>query len=208
MKIQDITNEAVSGNLLYHATKIENAIKNLRDNSIKGYTSQRAWPDGVVRKDDDPLYDQHHILKGISTTRDFDFAKKFAGIVYVLDKDLIRQRYKIVPYNWGYLIGGGYIQTDKKREREEFVILNVLKKSYNELIDEWEQKYIHYDDGDEPEDFIDKFDYMFQPIGELKPLDKYLKGIFVNKDIVEIYGEDNEMVQEIMNHPKFRGIIN
>ena len=49
---------------------------------------------------------------------------------------------------------------------------------------------------------------MFQPIGELKPLDKYLKGIFVNKDIVEIYGEDNEMVQEIMSHPKFRGIIN
>lgn len=202
MKITDLV-EGVSDPLLYHAVSIERAARQLEDDTIHGYTSQRVWKDGVRRKEDDPKYKDHWQLKGISATRDFDFAKKFGGVVYVLDRNVLQQRYKIVPYNWGFHIAGSYVQRDKKREREEFVVFNVLKKSFDELEREWREKY----EDNDVDDFINKFDYMFAPKGSLHPLSKYLRGIFINEYLIEIYGEDHEDIHTVMTHPKFKGII-
>lgn len=205
MRIKQIT-EAVSDSLLYHAVKIEYAVKQLANDKIEGRSSQRVWPDGVRRKDDDEHYDDHWLLKGISTTRDFSFAKNFNNVVYILDRDLIAHNYKIIPYNWGFHIGGGFVQKDIKREREEFVVFNVLKKSFDDLAKEWENYIQHHDENPDEFEFISRHDYVFQPSGELKPLSRYLRGVMIADYIVKIYGEDNDMVRTIMSHPKFKGI--
>lgn len=205
MRITDIT-EAVSDSLLYHAVKIEYAVNQLANDKIEGYSSQRVWPDGVRRKEDDEHYEDHWLLKGISTTRDFSFAKGFNGVVYILDRDAIAHNFKIVPYNWGFHIGGGYAQKDIKREREEFIVFNTLKKSFDELKREWQQYIEKHDENPDEFEFVNQFDFMFKPSGVMKPLSRYLRGVMIADYIVEIYGEDNNMVKDIMSHPKFKGV--
>lgn len=205
MRITDIT-EAVSDSLLYHAVKIEYAVNQLANDKIEGRSHQRVWPDGVRRKEDDEHYEDHWLLKGISTTRDFSFAARWGGVVFILDRDRLAHNYKIVPYNWGFHIGGNYVQKDIKREREEFVVFNVLKKSFDELKRDWESYIEKRDENPDEFEFINQHDYMTMPSGELKPLSRYLRGVMLADYVIEIYGEDDPMVKDIMSHPKYRGI--
>lgn len=205
MRITDIT-EAVSDSLLYHAVKIEYAVKQLDNDRIEGRSHQRVWPDGVRRKEDDEHYEDHWLLKGISTTRDFSYATGWGGVIYILDRDRLAHNYKIVPYNWGFHIGGGYQQKDIKREREEFVVFNVLKKSFDDLTREWEKYNKQRNEKPDEFEFISQHDYMTMPSGELKPLSRYLRGVMLADYMIEIYGEDDPMIKAILSHPKYKGI--
>ena len=55
---------------------------NLINNKIDGYTWQRYWPDGKRRKDDDPDYNKSFYMKGLSLTREIDYAKSWNGVVF------------------------------------------------------------------------------------------------------------------------------
>lgn len=206
--IESNLNETVSKNLLYHALKVEHAYSQLKENCIIGRTFQRYWPDGIRRKEDDPDYEKSWQLKGISTTRDFDYAKKWGSVVYIFNKDLLAQKYKIIPYSWNFHFDSGDHDIKSKfrhkREREEFVVFGILKKTFDELEKEWLEKM------DNDDDFgINKIDYVIRhEKGKLDNLSKYLEGIMVDKGTIDIY-QDYEptlaMIQFIMDHPKFKG---
>lgn len=162
--------------ILYHSLKADRAKQCLSNNEIKGYTGHRMWEDGTLKKDDSLEYDDCFYMKGLSTTRSFEYAKNWNSVVLELDKDLLKHNHKIVLYNWGHLIGNGYKQRTIKRELEEFVVTGRM----------------------------DNFEIgSFR--GSLKGLDKFIVNIYIDEFIIDLYGEDDENIKFIMNHPKFNG---
>ena len=118
---------------LYHAIKSKNAITALKEDKLGGYSIQRIWPDGKRLKDDEPGYEKSNYMRGISTTRDIEYANKWNDVIFVFDPTKLKTKYKVVPYNWGYSIGRGYIQGSRmKREREEFVITGFSEGQKND----------------------------------------------------------------------------
>jgi translation initiation factor IF-1 len=106
------------GNVVYHGMKIPFAMQALRADKLEGRTIQRYWPDGKRMKDNQPGYDESFWLKGFSTTRDIKYAQTWGEVVLELDKNKIAQRFKIIPFNWGYSIPA---DNHHKKEREEFI---------------------------------------------------------------------------------------
>ena len=147
-------------NMLYHALDFNKLEKFLKDDIIPGYSYQRYWKDGLMRKDNDPDYNNSNWYKGISTTRDMNFAKEWSHTFIVLDQDKIKQDYKVVPYQWNYSIGADYVK-DHKKEREEFIITG-----YEE-----DENMLHI------------------PKGSIKPLSKYIIGFYLSDYTIAVEKE-------------------
>lgn len=69
-----------NNNYVFHALKKENATSSLSEGKIQGYTSQRVWPDGNRRKENDDGYEDSYFIKGLSTTRELDFALRWGQL--------------------------------------------------------------------------------------------------------------------------------
>lgn len=173
--------------LLYHAIKSDRAIVALTENKLGGYSFQRAWEGGKRLKDDDINYEKSDYLRGISTSRDIEYCAKWNDVIFVFDRKKIKDKYKILPYNWGYSIGHGYNQgSNVKREREEFIITG-----FNENIKK------------DPKNL--KFQKMIsKPNGYIEPLDKYLIGFFISDYVGEYMNDD--IKQQLQSHPKYLGV--
>lgn len=151
-------------------------------------------------------------MKGISTTRDIEYAKGWGDVIYLLDKDKIRQHFKVIPYSWGYSIpqsstpGMGQTLFHKfrhKREREEFIVLATIEKSFDQLEQEWIELYSEAEEPVKP--FVNMFDYMFGKKGEID-LNNILKGVLiVNKETSLMKDEELEAIKK---HSKFKGFVN
>jgi hypothetical protein len=177
-KFQEFINEESSRAPLYHAIKFDRGKRALYNNKLDCYSFQRTWPEGKRLKDDQPGYYDSQYLRGISLSRDFNYAKNWNDIVFEFDQDKLKHKFKIIPYNWGYSIGGGYIQGDRmKREREEFLITGVT----------------------------DKLD-INQPVGSIEPLDKYLTGFWIDNFLTTLNGYDD--IEQLMEHSLFCGFFN
>ena len=134
MRISEILNEAATAPL-YHGTTFANALEIVRDGAFKGFTSI-----GMDRK---PYY-------GISSTRsprlshlDHDPSEKAwqkdtiegFNVIFVLDQNKIRQRYKLMPFD--FFRGHRTISVfspevnklrDARSESEEFIVIGKNKK--------------------------------------------------------------------------------
>ena len=172
--------------VLYHAIKSDRAITALNENKLGGYSIQRTWDGGKRLKDDHPEYDNSNYLRGLSTSRDIEYCAKWNDVIFVFDKEKIKNKYKILPYNWGYSIGRGYNQgINAKREREEFIITGFNK-------------------GFKSDDRNQKFFKMYSnPNGYIEPLDKYLIGFFISNYVGEYMNAD--IKQQLQSHPKYLG---
>lgn len=152
---------------LYHAIEFKKGEKAIRSNKLDCYSFQRIWDEGKRLKDDDPEYYKSKYLRGISLSRDIEYAKGWNNIVFEFDQSKLKTKWKIIPYNWGYSIGGGYRQKERaKREREEFLITGITKE-----ID------------------IEK------PFGSIQPLDKYLTGFWIDSFIKGLNGYDTRYLE-------------
>lgn len=173
-------NEEASRAPLYHAIKFDRAKKALQENKLDCYSFQRIWPEGKRLKDDQPGYYNSQYLRGISLTRDFEYAKSWNDIVFEFDQEKLKQKWRIVPYNWGYSIGGEYKQGVRmKREREEFLITGITKEKLN----------------------------LKNPVGSIYPLDKYLNGFWIDSFLTTLNSHDDG-IEKLMNHPLFCGFFN
>lgn len=153
---------------LFHALKFELAEKALKLNKLDCHSFQRIWKDGKRLKDDEPGYYDSKYIRGISLTRDFDYAKVWNNIVFEFDQIKLRNKWKIVPYNWGYSIGGGYKQGHRmKREREEFLVMGIT--------DEMDRE---------------------NPIGSIEPLDRYLNGFWIDNFLLTLKSYDTKSLTE------------
>lgn len=183
---------------LYHAIKSVNAIIALNENRLGGYSFQRTWEGGKRLKDDQPGYEDSSFLRGISTTRDIEYANSWNDVIFVFNKDKLKTKYKIVPYNWGYSIGKGYKQGARmKKEREEFVITGQNDSAiYNK-----NNKSIFYDKDKNYKNFLDMKE---TPEGYIEPLEKYLLGFFIGERYIEFQKED--VIKYLTSHDKYLGI--
>jgi hypothetical protein len=178
LKFNQYINEEFSRAPLYHAIKFDRAEKALERNKLDCYSFQRIWPEGKRLKDDQPGYYDSQYLRGISLTRDFEYAKSWNDVVFEFNQEKLKQKWRIVPYNWGYSIGGEYKQGSRmKREREEFLITGVT----------------------------DKLD-INQPVGSIKHLDRYLTGFWIDSFLTTLNGYDG--IEKLMEHPLFCGFFN
>lgn len=173
---------------LYHGFKeVKYAIEALENDRMAVTSTQRFWGDGKRRKHDNPEYDGSYWMKGISATRDIRYAKAWGYVVFELDQEKLAQRYKIIPFNWGYSIPDWEIPTPQhhKREREEFIAVKKNKDTY-ERDDE-------VGGGFDTNRFV-------SPEGYISPLSRYLTGIMVSEN----YWEPKEL-EIFIKHPLFKG---
>lgn len=190
-KLREILKETGS-NIIFHAIKHENAIPALEENKLGGYSIQRIWERGKRLKDDMPGYEESNYLRGISATRDIEYANNWNDIIFVFDLDKIKTKYKVVPYNWGYSIGRGYRQDSRaKREREEFIITGFSKSITDE----------------DKDDRFRKFKKMIsKPKGYIEPLDKYLIGFYISSRFDKYI--DQKTKSYLTYHKKYLGVYN
>lgn len=197
---------------LWHGIKLEHAQAILSSNQIGGRTTQRYWLDGRRRIEGEPDYEDSFWLKGISTTRDRQFAVNWGSLILELDQEKIAHTYKIIPYAWNFHMDGGR-GTHSKNEREEFIVLSFTGKTSADYEKEWEEYRDRLqEDPDrsawDEREYKDWLEMWTRPEGKaLAPLDKYLKGVYLNDSTVEIYGEDNPTIQYVIAHPKFKGLL-
>jgi hypothetical protein len=172
---------------LYHAIKSDRAIKALEENKLGGYSIQRTWEGGKRLKDDQPGYEESNFMRGISTSRDIDYCARWNDVIFIFDQDKLKNKYKVVPYNWGYSIGRGYKQGSRsKREREEFVITG-------------------FSEGLKNNDRNLKFMEMInKPEGYIEPLDKYLIGFFISDRVEKYIDEKDKTI--LKSHKKYLGV--
>lgn len=172
---------------LYHALEIDRAKTALETNKLDCYSFQRIWPGWKRLKDDHPDYFKSQFLRGISLTRDFDYAKKWNSVVFEFDQEKLRSKWKITPYNWGYSIGRGYRQGIRaKREREEFLVTGLTDRD------------------PKGKDFrgLGNESPLTKPVGSIYPLDKYLVGFWVNE-----YLKEDSKIQQMVKNPLFLGFF-
>lgn len=189
-KLRDIIKQGISP--IFHAIKHENAVPALLENKLGGYSIQRTWEGGKRLKDDMPGYEESNYLRGISATRDINYANSWNDVIFVFDLNKIKTKYKVVPYNWGYSIGKGYRQDSRaKREREEFIITG-----FSDSIKE-----------EDRETNFKKFKNMIsKPEGYIEPLDKYLIGFYISNRLGEYM--DKNLKSYLTNHKKYLGVYN
>lgn len=201
---------------LFHGTKLEYVKETLERGSILGYTGQRYWPDGKRRKEKDPDYEDSFWMKGISMTRDINYAISWGSVTLIFDRKEILKKHEIQSYAWNYLFNHS---TDNKKEAEDFVVLNKTGKRFkknerDEFLKEYDEamKYPDDEEGIEIKNYYkkeyDKFDlHAFkEPHGEFVFKDA-LKGFIIKGSTLDIFGLENETIQFLINHPLFLGII-
>ena len=216
MRYNEIITESSRASL-WHALKVKHASHFLSLGFIEGRTWQRYWADGRRRTEHEPDYEDSFLMKGISTTRNRRFARKWSDVVFELDWATIQRNYKIIPYSWGFHMNKpGEYTSNHKREQEEFVVTSFLEKTYDQM------KQEYFDERDRLENEAETsgdwtaydtwkkhspnyIDHIQKPAGKPINLNQTLLGITIDAGIVSIYGETNVDVKYVLSHPKFRG---
>ena len=187
MKLTNLFESARSP--LYHGyNQPDHALEAIKNNEMAATTAQRFWHDGKRRKDNDPEYEKSFWMKGVSLSRDIKFALHWGSIVFVLDQDKLQQNYKIIPFHWGYSNPSG---SHHKREREEFVVRKSTWDNYYDSDEDDEEKFFNWNRFKSAE-------------GSIKPLDRYLIGIYV-EDCLRDRPSFKPIVDQLTKHPKFIG---
>ena len=203
-------------NILFHALSPEYALIALEKNILEGRCTQRYWVDGLRRKDDNPLYESSYWMKGFSCTRDFDFAKNWNAVVFVFDKDKIKESKKIIPYAWNY--GRSKCIPNHKKEREEFVLLKKLKstlknKENPEFAKELTEALNYSDSSEEYQDYLKdlqkRADYTDVnraklPEGSIQ-LEKIILGFYICNDRKKYFTQDT--LDKLTKNKLFLGFI-
>jgi len=197
-------------NILYHGVKIEHAVDAIKKGHLEPRTTQRYWEDGRYLKDDHPDYEDSGWLYGWSTSRDKFLASTFGGVLFVFDKDKIKEEFKVQPISWSYRLSQG--SQYFKKEREDFIVShkNPLSMRSEKLLDAYHD-YLDSLSENTPSEYKDQFE--FHRLHNMKPknldLTKCLKSIYINKHIIDIYkdgSKDNiEKLDFLMNHSLYKG---
>jgi hypothetical protein len=145
MKIIELLTEGKDAPL-YHATHWYNLPSIIEQNTLLAKTTHRL--DKRIdfihniphnKREQSELYQGEDIVRGVSLTRSFSFAKQWSSsgcsVVLILDQSKLIQKYKIIPHNfWSkhhvHSIQNSNVKQSQKRnthisEAEEFLIGNI-----------------------------------------------------------------------------------
>lgn len=116
MRSSEIIEEAIGPKWLYHGTSFDGALGILEGNEIGSYTEHMSQHLG------DKSPERARTINGVSFTRDARFALIHGGdVVFCLDEQKLKARYKAVPLDWMHFHHGEG-NPYRRRESEEFVI--------------------------------------------------------------------------------------
>lgn len=206
--------------VLWHGMSAERAIKALMAGSISPHSVQRFWKGGNTYLDNNPLYDTAFWANGWCMSRDLQVSKNFAnrGVIFAFSKNVVKTRFKTIPYSWGGSIPSAAHET-RKKEREEFVLSGGSVKSeqyYKENIKLIREKIhaVHMDkilSSKEKRSCVEKllielekFDFdkdFYKPNGKSLPLHTCF-GFFISER-----KPDTEICEELEKHPLFMGYL-
>lgn len=134
--------------------------------------------DPKIKKDFDD-WENSEWYVGLSLTRNKKFAAAWKDVIFELDYRKLSSRFKIIPWNWGSS-GKNY-----KKEFEEFLVLNKFGKKYVDA-----------------KTFLNPTD---ENTSSLKPLHKYLSGIYISKEKYNIIPKTE--LEFLTTHPLYKGTI-
>ena len=217
---------------LWHAAKLENTATILENGYFEAHTSHRYWPDGIRRKEDDPLYENSYWMYGWSMTRQREYAQGWNGILFEFDAEKIAETFEIQPLAWNNLFK--HNKKFVKKEFEDFVIAHYEPRSIQDMkdfaekrdeeIDELYDKMYH---STTPEDVREKLKAKIDelqegskswvedwktPRGKKLSVDKCVRGIYIDEFIFDLYSKDHpnsdgyKKLLTIINHPLFKGL--
>lgn len=209
---------------VWHAMTFENAEKAVDEMVLKPYTSQRYWPDGRRRKDNEPDYEDSYWMYGWSMTRNKEFAMNWKGVVLELDLSEIKHRFQVKPFSWNYLMTH---KADNRKEHEEFVVAAYVAKSIPQLkqedediseqIDELYDLTMTEKDPDKLKEIREEIERLHAipswfsrwsdfPYGRELDLNKCLKGIHIDINDLKYYS-DSPILKKLIEHDKFKGFF-
>jgi len=113
--------EDVSSSKLYHATKLQYCKDQLQHDRVMAAMIHRFWKDGKRRERGDPGYDDHVWIKGLSLSRNLRFCLKWGILVFELDRELLKRKYKLLPITWFSQNTADPKGTYRRRESEEYL---------------------------------------------------------------------------------------
>lgn len=165
-------------------------------------------------------------MKGISMTRDLNYAIGWGNVVLLFDRKKLESSHPIESYNWGHHIANRNEDADHKKEREDFVILAKPNRRYRNLDNTtWMEEYLEEmkikpEDTEDPEVWAEYLERKTKKLSKVNLEDlttpegefdfyssKALLGIIIKSSTAEIYGIENPIVQYLMSQPEFLGFL-
>jgi hypothetical protein len=216
---------------LWHAAKLKHAAQALDQGFLQAYTSHRYWPDGIRRKEDDPLYENSFWMYGWSMTRKREYAQGWSDVLFEFDADKIAETFKIEPLTWNNLFS--HNKKMIKKEFEEFVIAHYEPRSIDDMKSAEKDREIQYDkiydqmrfarNDEERESMQTQLDNLKKndiswmqdwqkPRGKPLKVDKCVKAIYMSEFSYNIYLKDGkgspgyEYLLSVVTHPLFKGL--
>ncbi len=209
---------------VWHAISLQNISSILENMTLEPHTSQRYWPDGKRRKENDPDYEDSYWMYGWSTTRKKEYAMGWNGIVLELDLDEISNRFQIKPFSWNFLFNH---KTNNRKEHEEFIVSSYVEKSIpqmkkededniNKLDDLYDKMYLETDPliKDSIKKQIEDLDKIpswmtrwQSPHGKSIDLKTCLNGIYLDESYVSLCGKEDPVIKSIIEHELFKGLF-
>lgn len=158
---EDITN------YLYHGTSMDHIFDILKYDMLEGRTIQQH--DRFTGSKFNRVRHGDSSIKGVSLSRDIKISKRFGRIILVLDKEKLKQRYKIMPFSWYADPAQQSVLSSQTGARTN------TRKGIDSRTSKPFIKVTH--DSTEYEEFV---------MGSIKNLDKYLIKIITNQKTVDL----------------------
>lgn len=216
--------EDYSSQTVWHAIDEKHIAQILDNMSLQPFTAQRYWENGQRYKDDHPEYENSKWMYGWSMTRKKEYAMGWNSIVVELDLDKIKEQFEVKPFAWNFLFKH---KTDNRKEHEEFVIAHYGKESIPEmkqadldrddLISELEDKLYKLTNAEEKSKLQVEIDALYDVptwykrwdtcYGKNLDLKSCLKGIYISKSSLDIFGADHPAFKRVMEDPLYKGIF-
>jgi hypothetical protein len=116
----DILTEAMAPHLVYHSTEFGEEI--LASGVIKANST--IDPVAKASKASDLRFDtEHHAIRGVCVTRSFRFARLFSNVIFGLDVEALRHRFKMIPRAEVGAYDAADDHGDFRLEAEEFIVV-------------------------------------------------------------------------------------
>lgn len=111
--------------VIFHGIKFHIIKEVLEKDFLEPRTFHRYWKDGLRRKENWKDYEDSYWKSGWSMTREANVALNFGALVFVFDKNKIKQRNKVEPIAWNFHFSDAkdrVREINHKKEAEEFVV--------------------------------------------------------------------------------------
>jgi hypothetical protein len=127
MRYRELLSEGRDAHLFHGYGEPIHASMALTSGKMAATSTQRFWADGRRRTEDEPEYQESYWMKGVSFTRNIEYAMAWGWVVFEINQAKLVQRTKVIPYSWSFHMKDS---SDFRKEQEEFAIVKATPDDY------------------------------------------------------------------------------